>query len=83
MDQRLVDLAGAIVRQAFEDVRTGYYKAGIPDARRFLVAAGLMADDGTFTHGTPGRRKASNAPTQADYNARRRLERHQKRHEPQ
>ncbi len=54
MDQRYVDLAAAIVRQAFADVAHGTQGKGM-DAAAWLELAGLVDPDGTMRYGMPRR----------------------------
>ena len=83
MDQRYVDLAAAIVRQAFHDAAAGYRGKGM-EPRRWLELAGLVEPDGTSRYGAPSRGRST--PTNTDeYNMRRRLARADERwrREPQ
>ena len=73
MDQRYVDLAAAVVRQAFHDAAHDYHGKGM-DARQWLELAGLVEPDGTSRYGTP-RRQRNGTATPDDYNARRRVAR--------
>jgi hypothetical protein len=49
-DDWALELLGLIAKQALRDYRADYHKAGIMDARRWLIEAGIMADDGTIYH---------------------------------
>jgi hypothetical protein len=69
MDQRYVDLAAAIVRQAFYNAAHDYHHGRHMDAQQWLELAGLIADDGSLPYGTPRRQR--NSTTTEDYNARR------------
>ncbi len=53
MDQRYVDLAAAIVRQAFSDAAHDYHHARHMDAAAWLELAGLVDPDGTMRYGMP------------------------------
>ena len=57
MNQSYVDLLAAIARQAVIDYHAEYHHPGIPDATRFLEAAGLLEQ--AQTNG-PVRRAARN-----------------------
>ncbi len=79
MDQRYVDLAAAIVRQAFYDAAHDYRHTRHLDAAEWLEMAGLVDADGTSRYGTP-RRKPSGTTTTEDYNTRRRIQRAKQQH---
>ena len=72
MDQRYVDLAAAMVRQAFQDVAHGTHGKGMA-AAAWLELAGLVEPDGTLRYGMPSRRP--HTITTTDENARRRVAR--------
>ena len=74
MDQRYVDLAAAIVRQAFYDAAHCYHHTRHLDAAEWLELAGFIGPDGTSRYGTP-RRQHNGTTTSADYNVRRRIQR--------
>ncbi len=78
MDQRYVELAAAIVRQAFSDAAHCYHGKGI-DAAAWLELSGLVDADGTSRYGTP-RRQHNGTTTTEDYNTRRRIERAEQQH---
>ncbi len=74
MDQCWADLLAAIARQAVIDYHAEYHHPGIPDATRFLEAAGLLEQ--TIKAG-PVRRAARNSnrrSTAHDNHSPRRLE---------
>ncbi len=71
MDQRYVDLAAAIVRQAFHDAAHDTTRGKGMDAAAWLELAGLVDADGTPRYGTPGTRHAPTTST-IDENTRRR-----------
>ena len=56
MDQRLVNLYAAVVRQAFHDAYSDYNGSKGMDARQWLELVGLIDPDGTSRYGTPRRR---------------------------
>jgi hypothetical protein len=49
-DEWALELLGLIAKQALRDLRDDFHKTGIMDARRWLIEAGIMADDGTIYH---------------------------------
>ncbi|HZG68964.1 MAG TPA: hypothetical protein VEZ12_19665 [Herpetosiphonaceae bacterium] len=71
MDQRYVDLAAAMVRQAFADAAHDYHHPRHMAAARWLELAGLVDADGTTRYGTPIHRHAPTTST-IDENTRRR-----------
>ncbi len=72
MDQRYVDLAAAMVRQAFYDLAHDYHHARHMDAAAWLELAGLVDADGTPRYGMPSRRPNTITATTQDENSRRR-----------
>ncbi len=71
MQQMYADLLAAIARQAVIDYHAEYHHPGIPDATRFLEAAGLLEQ--AIAIG-PVRRAARNSNRRSTHNDSRTLE---------
>jgi hypothetical protein len=71
MDQCWADLLAAIARQAVIDYHADYHHPGVPDAKKFLEAAGLLEQ--AQTNG-PVRRAQRNRRSTAHDNHSPRLE---------